>query len=204
MPAGTDAVALIDAVVLRGQQAEIIAPVAPGDGVLAAASDITAGSVLRQAGERLRPSDAAVLAAAGVKTAAIRTPRIRVTSAGRANDSIIASALLLLISAINSAGGIAIPDPFGRPNLDAALRDATADAVIAVGGTGNGSDDHAVVDLGKSGTVAFHGIGIGPGETAAIGNVGTKPVLLIPGRLDAALACWLLLGARILARLAGT
>jgi molybdopterin biosynthesis enzyme len=42
-----------------------------------------------------------------------------------------------------------------------------------------------------------------PGESAAFGFVGTRPVLLVPGRLDAALAIWLLIGRHILAGLAG-
>jgi molybdopterin biosynthesis enzyme len=42
-----------------------------------------------------------------------------------------------------------------------------------------------------------------PGETAALGFSGPKPVLLLPGRLDAALAVWLVVGRRMLARLAG-
>ena len=43
-----------------------------------------------------------------------------------------------------------------------------------------------------------------PGETAAFGFAGPRPVLLLPGRLDAALAVWLTLGRRMLARLAGS
>ena len=52
------------------------------------------------------------------------------------------------------------------------------------------------------GTVAFHGIAITPGETTALRLVGARPVLLLPGRLDAALAGWLTIGRRMLARLA--
>ena len=37
---------------------------------------------------------------------------------------------------------------------------------------------------------------LSPGETAAFGFVGERPVLLIPGRLDAALAVWLMSGGR--------
>ena len=33
--------------------------------------------------------------------------------------------------------------------------------------------------------------------------MGTRPVLLIPGRLDAVLAVWLVIGQRLLARLSG-
>ena len=56
--------------------------------------------------------------------------------------------------------------------------------------------------LARIGKVAFHGIGITPGETTALGFVGRRPVLLLPGRIDAALAGWLTVGRRMLARLA--
>jgi molybdopterin biosynthesis enzyme len=45
-------------------------------------------------------------------------------------------------------------------------------------------------------------VALTPGETAAFGFVGTRPVLLLPGRLDAALAAWLTIGRRVLQALA--
>ena len=74
--------------------------------------------------------------------------------------------------------------------------------MVAIGGTGSGRNDSSVRALARLGEVAFHGIAIAPGETTALGYVGTRPVLLLPGRLDAALACWLTVGRRMLARLA--
>ena len=87
--------------------------------------------------------------------------------------------------------------------LASALQDNDADAVIAIGGTGAGRNDASVMALSGAGQVAFHGIGLMPGETAAIGVANARPVLIVPGRIDAALACWLVLGRRIFARLAG-
>ncbi len=86
--------------------------------------------------------------------------------------------------------------------LEAALHHEGADAIVAIGGTGSGATDTSVRTLERAGKVAFHGIGITPGETTAFGYVGARPVLLLPGRLDAALAGWLTVGRRMLARLA--
>ena len=61
----------------------------------------------------------------------------------------------------------------------------------------------AVRTLAQLGRVEAHGIAVSPGETAAFGFVGKRPVLLIPGRLDAALAVWLLIGRHLIAKLAG-
>ena len=57
--------------------------------------------------------------------------------------------------------------------------------------------------LARLGRVETHGIALSPGETAAVGFVGPRPVLLVPGRLDAALAVWLVIGRHLLARLTG-
>ena len=87
--------------------------------------------------------------------------------------------------------------------LEPALGDPETDAVIAVGGTGSGRRDAASIRWRGSASVEVHGIAVSPGETAAFGFVGAKPVLLVPGRLDAALAIWLLIGRHLVAKLAG-
>src|ERR1700730_14321266 len=48
-----------------------------------------------------------------------------------------------------------------------------------------------------------HGVGLIPAETSAFGTVGPHPVLLLPGRFDAALAGWHMLGRAMLMRLTG-
>jgi molybdopterin molybdotransferase len=83
------------------------------------------------------------------------------------------------------------------------LADKAVDAIIAIGGTGSGRNDASVQTLARTGRVAMHGLALTPGETAALGFVGSRPVLLLPGRLDAALSVWLTVGRRMLARLAG-
>jgi molybdopterin molybdotransferase len=87
--------------------------------------------------------------------------------------------------------------------LHEALARDEADAVIAIGGTGSGRDDDSVRNLARLGHIEAHGIAITPGETAAFGFVGERAVLLIPGRLDAVLAAWFLIGRHLTARLAG-
>ena len=78
----------------------------------------------------------------------------------------------------------------------------SADAIVAIGGTGSGRNDTSVRTLAREGRVAVHGMALTPGETAAFGFVGPRPVLLLPGRLDAALAVWLVVGRRLLDALA--
>src|SRR5262249_60319674 len=72
-----------------------------------------------------------------------------------------------------------------------------------VGGTRSGRRDITVHTLASVGAVLVHGVALLPGETMALGTVGARPVLALPGRLDAALAVWHVLGRAMLARLAG-
>jgi molybdopterin biosynthesis enzyme len=58
--------------------------------------------------------------------------------------------------------------------------------------------------MATAGEVRAHGIALQPGETAAFGLAAGRPVLALPGRLDAALAVWHLLGRALVARLSGS
>jgi molybdopterin molybdotransferase len=204
LPKGTDAVAPLDAVVLHANRASAIAAVAPGDGVLAAGGDSAGNAPLRRRGERLRPADAAIMAAAGIADVMVRAPAMHVTRGGPRGSALIDAILTWFGAAITPVGGTVLEGPEDALPLDAALQDGDADGVIAVGGTGSGRDDEAVRALTRLGQVEAHGIAISPGETAAFGFVGTRPVLLIPGRLDAALVVWLLIGRHLVAKLAGS
>jgi len=199
MPPGTDAVAPLDAVVVRGDRAEAVAAVAPGEGVLPTGTDAAAQMPLGRPGTILRALDIAAMTAAGVRDVSVRSPRLRLARGSAAQSSFIDAALTLLADLIAKAGGIVLGDAI---SLEPALTDQDADAVVAIGGTGSGRNDGSVRFLAARGRVEVHGIAISPGETAALGWVGPRPVLLLPGRLDAALSGWLLVGRYLLARLA--
>jgi molybdopterin biosynthesis enzyme len=199
LPVDTDAVAPLDVVVERDGQFSVIAPVAPGDGVLAAGADIGAGATLRRAGSLVRAADAAALAAAGIGDVSMREPRICVAPTRPAHDVILTAAVELIVAAAASEGG----SPKRASDLSSAFADHDADATIVIGGTGLGRNDTSVRALAAAGRVEVHGVALTPGETAAFGTIGPRPVLLVPGRLDAALAVWLTLGRHLLARLAG-
>ncbi len=201
LPAGTDAVAQRDGIVFRGQAAEAIAAVWPGEGVLWAGGDVSRRVPLRRAGERLRELDVTALAAIGISQATVRSPRILVGCGSARRTPIIDAALDILVRAVTAAGGRAERARGDVEFFDSPLHGA--DAVIAVGGTGTGRNDGAVWALAQHGQVDVHGIAVSPGETAAFGLIGKLPVLLVPGRIDAVLAIWLLIGRHLVAKLAG-
>ena len=200
LPSGTDAVLPLDAVMLRGHRAEAVAAVTAGEGVLPKGGDATPRTPLRRSGQSARAVDIAVMRAAGIKDVTIRLPRIHVVWGGEARSPVIESALVTIIRVTGEAGGLVT----GRSiTLEPALGDPKTDAVIALGGTGSGRRDAAVHTLARLGQVEAHGVAVSPGETAAFGFAGARPVLLVPGRLDAALAIWLLIGRYVVAKLAG-
>jgi molybdopterin molybdotransferase len=199
MPADTDAVLPPDAVTVNAGQAEAIAAAVAGEGVQLAAADASENVVLRRAGKRPRHTDVAVLRAAGLSRVAVRVPRVRVALANAIAES-KDTASPLVCGIIEAAGGTAVFDR-AMP-LERALNDSV-DAVIGIGGTGMGRGDMSVQTLARLGRVALHGMAISPGDTAALGDVDGKPVLLVPGRLDTALAVMLMIGKPLLARLTG-
>jgi molybdopterin molybdotransferase len=203
LPPDADAVAPLDTIVVSGSQAEALATVAPGEGVLPAGRDAEAGLPLRLAGERLRASDQALLSVTGISRVTIREPRIRLVRA-HAGSAIIAAGYGWIAATLAAAGAVFIPDAgdeVAPDYLTAAFHHEGSDAILVLGGTGSGTPDTSVIALAKAGRVALHGVGLIPGETAAFGLVGARTVLLLPGRFDAALAAWLTLGQHWLKKL---
>lgn len=201
MPPGTDAVLPLDAVSLTKAGAEAHASAVPGLGVLLAGEDAEAGGVLRAAGECLRPLDATIFRAAGLAGVSVRRPRVKIYCATVPARSPADTLSPLIAHAIEREGGTA--EVAQSSSLEAALVDHACDAVVTVGGTGTGRRDSSVRTLARVGKVEAHGIGINPGETAAFGVVDSRPVLMLPGRLDSALVAFLLVGRALLARLTG-
>ncbi len=199
LPPGTNAILPPDTLTIRGTHAEITSSLTSGDGVLSKGADANPAIPLLQSGQILRDSAIAASSAAGISTVRVRAPRIALLRQRRENDDILDAALAWTCRAVAAAGGVALLD--SGKDIESATRSQTADAIIAIGGTGAGHQDDAVLSLVRAGNVAFHGIAIAPGETAALGFAAEKPVLLIPGRLDAAFSCWLLLGTKMLALL---
>jgi molybdopterin biosynthesis enzyme len=197
-----DAVAPLEAVTWRGGTGELPMAITSGDGVLLPGTDASDGEVLWRAGHRLRASDIAAIRALGIPVARVRRPRVQVARAGQDHDGIAEAIAGWMTCAIAAAGGeplLAAPDA----SIEAVLAADAADAAMVIGGTGSGARDHSVHALRQTGVVEAHGIAVSPGETAAFGMAGSRPALLIPGRLDAAVAVWMLIGRPLLARLCG-
>jgi molybdopterin biosynthesis enzyme len=199
IPQDTDTVVPPEALVI-GSGAEAVAPVAPGEGVIRGGSESDPARPLRKAGERVRIADIAVFIAAGIGRVSVRQPRLQVVAA---REDLRLAPALDFVTRDCAAQGCRAQARNGL-DVDDVLATPEADAVVIVGGSGVGRRDRSVQALASRGQVALHGVGLMPGETAAIGCAGSRPVIIVPGQLDAAMAAWLTLGRRLLARLAGS
>ncbi|MCJ2080931.1 molybdopterin-binding protein [Methylobacterium sp. J-090] len=195
LPEGADTVLPPEA--LEGRAIVADAPV--GDGVRRWGEDLAAGTRLLAAGTRIAPCHLLTLGAAGDGSVAVRIPRLALIAAATP----LADALSALIAREGVELGERIDAPRTCDGIAGAIRSARADAVLVLGGTGPGRTDRAVAALALAGEVLAHGIALRPGETAAFGRAGGRPVLLLPGRPEAALAVFLALGRPLLAALSG-
>jgi molybdopterin biosynthesis enzyme len=203
-----DAVLPPEGVEIHAGAAQAVASIAPGEGVLPAGGDARPGEALRRAGQPLRGVDLAVLATLGVSAVVVRLPRLRLAPGSALFDRADDTRIPLLRRVIEADGGLVDAHPASldqdldpRDRLADALRGDGADAVIVVGGVGMGRCEFGLETLARVGNVALHGIGLKPGANAALGSVGNRPVLLLPGEPDAALAVYLVVGRRLMARL---
>jgi molybdopterin molybdotransferase len=203
LPEGMDAVLPLDAIQEHAGRAAAIAPISPGEGVLAAGGDASSGAILRKAGTQLRASDVAVLTAAGIADVAVRDPRLRMACGTHPKTPVVEAAADMLAHVVVAAGGTVLESNGEPERLYETLAEARADAGLVIGGTGSGRGDASVRTFARFGRIEAHGVGIAPGETVAFGFVDTRPVLFIPGRLDSALAAWLFIGRHMIAKLTG-
>lgn len=195
MPPGTDTVLPPDALHTDG---DIVADAAQGEGVSRLGEEAARGDVLARAGERLTPLRALALGGVGIETVAVRRPHIHIVGIGHGAASAVSDWVAAAGARITSRDSARDVE-----SVAAALRVDGADAVFVVGGTGFGRTDHSAEALARTGRLDAHGIALHPGESAGFGRIGTVPVLLLPGRPDAALAAFLALGRPLLARLTG-
>lgn len=200
LPPGTDAVVPLEAIVERAGRYEAVAPVAAGEGVIPACADLRAGDFIARAGWRLNDFDLAMLAASGKDRVRLHEPRVRLLTSRPPPDSVLDPLADLLARALNARGCV-VQRTAG--DLAEALADVASDAIVCVGGTGSGRSDTSVLTLALRGEVEAHGIAIAPGETVAFGLIEHRPVLLLPGRIDAAIAAWLTVGLPLIDRLSG-
>jgi molybdopterin molybdotransferase len=226
VPPGADAVIPVedtDVVDFPGEVGEAVAvrePVAPGENVTPAGSDMQPGDVVMRAGRRIGAPELAVLATLGITAVPVfRRPRVAIISTG---DELVDAGATPATGQVRDsnrwalAGSLAALgcEPLQRPaagdtaeELTAAIRAGleSADAVVLTGGSSVGVRDLTprVIDaLGAPGVIV-HGLRVKPGKPTVFAMLAGKPVIGLPGNPASSLMILEAIVAPVFSRLAG-
>ena len=201
LPRGADAVVMVEYTESREEGGaplvEVRRPVASGDSVAAAGSDIARGETVLRADQLLTSRELGALAAIGLAEVAVwRRPRVAILSTG---DEIVApgrplppggvydSNAAILAAAVEELGCLPVPlgiAPDDEAALSARLAEALAhDVVLLSGGTSKGSGDVAARVVGRlpDPGIVVHGVALKPGKPLCLAVTGGKPVVILPG-----------------------
>jgi molybdopterin molybdotransferase len=193
LPAGADAVVMVEHTEEVGKEIEVHDPVAEGANVAPVGEDVERGERLYEAGHRLRPSDLGLLKSTGVRN--IETydpPTVGVIPTGEElvqgepdAGELVETNGLTVSRYVERWGGETtyrnvVTDE--RAALRAAIeRDLTKDIVVTTGGSSVGERDLVPEVIDELGEVLVHGVALKPGHPVGIGIVEDTPVLALPG-----------------------
>jgi molybdopterin molybdotransferase len=221
VPNGADAVVMVEQTAVGEEgMVEILCSVVSGENVVRADEDVVAGSLLVSAGSVVRPQDIGLLAAAGVVELEVHPrPLVAVVSTG---DELIDAAgeplaaqvrdvnTPALSALLSELGGNPLPIgivPDNPAELERVCRDALdrCDLLVVSAGSSVGTRDATALVVSRLGRPGIwcHGLAVRPGRPTLLAEVLGRPVIGLPGNPIAALVIMRLLGAVLLARLAG-
>jgi putative molybdopterin biosynthesis protein len=224
MPPVTDAVIMIEQLqVLEEGGVRIEAPAFPWQHVRKMGEDIVATEMLFARRHVVTPYCIGALLAAGVfAVKVLRRPKVMLIPTGNElidwrtlpaegpqPGRVIESNSYVLAALIERFGGKIERHAMLGDDLEAikrAVADAVAvdfDAVLILGGSSAGSEDHARAAIAELGTVLVHGVTMMPGKPAIVGRVENKAVFGIPGYPVSAIIAFEQLVQPLLARLQG-
>lgn len=205
IPAGYDAVVMIEQATPRGEYVEINGAAAPWQHIRLVGEDIAAGEVLAWPGDRITPYLAAALLAANVTEVEVRArPRVAVFPTGTElvepgskvkPGDILEFNSRLLAGLIEEWDAVAerqpaLPDDYELLKARVAEAAANYDLVVINAGSSAGSEDFTARVIAELGTLVSHGVAIKPGKPVILGEVQGKPVIGLPGYpVSAALTC---------------
>ncbi len=222
VPKGADAVAMAEVCEETATSVRVREAVAPGRHVGAPGEDIAAGTTVLQAGRRLRPQDAGLLASIGVaRVPVVRRPRVQLVITGdellppgsRPEGARIVDSNSVVIAALVARdGGELLPHailPDRAERISELLARAPADVLLVSGGSSVGKEDHAPRLVAELGQLDFHGISMRPSSPAGVGRlpgvegVADRRVFLLPGNPVSCLCAYEFFAGPALRRLGG-
>ena len=196
VPAGADAVAMVEYAEPLGDEVLISRPVAVGENQVLPDEDFAAGEVVVHAGRRLSPQELGALAAVGQAQIEVRRrPVIGVISTGNEVVPVDVTPGRSQVRDVNSylcrafafergceARFYGIVRDEAGPLRDALVRAVSeCDAVLISGGSSTDDRDMGARTIAELGEVLVHGIALAPGKPTIIGRVDAIPVIGLPG-----------------------
>ena len=219
LPAGADAVIPVESVEARGREVHVEFSPSRGEHVYRAGQDIRRGELILPEGHRIRAQDVGILVSLGFNKVRVRK---RITVAVLATGNELAPAnrprkgkkveshspiFLRLAEALGCSTldrGIVRDNPKAlRSALHTAL--ARSDFVVTLGGTSAGRRDLVVGAVSSLRPDALvHGLRLDRGRVAGIASVRGRPILMLPGPIQAATNAFLVMGVPIIRELGGS
>ena len=213
LPAGADAVIPFELAEVKGTEVRVGFSPNRGEHVYKAGQDIRRGELILPEGHRIRAQDVGILVSLGFRkvrvrkraTVAVLATGNELTPASRPRkDKKVESHSPIFLRIAEALGcstldmGISRDDPRAlRHAIDAAL--ARSDFVVTLGGTSAGKRDlvvGAVASLRPE--VLVHGIRLDRGRVTGLASVKRKPILMLPGPIQAATNAFLVVGVPII------
>lgn len=183
-----------------------------------AGEDVKRGDTILRRGRRLKPQDLGLAAAVGYTELPVFQPlRVAAFSTGDEvrepgqplpEGAIYDANRFMLIGALSRLG-CPVSDLGILPDNADAIRRALVDAagrhdlLLTSGGVSVGEEDHVKAAVEAHGSMHFWRLAIKPGRPVAMGQVGSTPIVGLPGNPGAALVTFILVARPILLRLAG-
>jgi molybdopterin molybdotransferase len=197
MPAGADAVVMVEDTEVADGRVIVGVPVSAGGHVRPAGGDVQAGSVVFEAGDRITAAHVGVLASIGVAEPRVhRRPRVAVISTGdelapasvphlepggiRDSNGPMLAALLTELGVEVVDMGI-VPDDEGRLRSAFGAAAGSCDAVVTSGGVSMGEHDYVKAVLRQLGGIEFWQVAMQPAKPFAFGLIDGTPLFGLPG-----------------------
>jgi molybdenum cofactor synthesis domain-containing protein len=221
LPSGADAIVMLEYAIRENNTVSIHRPVAKGENVMKAGSDIQKDETILRRGQRVSSREIGVLAALGLTEVTVyERPKVAVISTGAEivdlgrplpPGKIYDINAFTLSAAVRECGGEPINlgiIPDDKKQLRNAIKEALdmADMVVTSGGVSVGPRDiipQVLNTLGKPGVI-LSGIAVKPGKPTTIAMIEGKPVFSLPGNPTSALLMFYQLVRPQIYRMTGT
>lgn len=203
IPAGADAVVMVEDTRADGDGVLIQRSAGAGQHILDTGSDLSTGQKVLARGRKLMPQDISMLVSLGALEVLVqRRPRVRIVPTGNelVRAGVNAQGSEIVESNSYLLEGLALRDgaepilhpivPDDREMIGRAIGAPGADIVVVTGGSSVGSEDFPPVVVRELGELPIHGIDVKPASPTGIGFVGSTVVVLAPGYPVASYVAW--------------